>query len=102
MFVVRFRTGGRAVVSNQQYFDVVASFFSVETTKKSWRCFLVSSRACSLVWDDGSLLFTVDAGDGTINDSDSTSNQFISNDQIVLFDLPDIITVLLATVFGLE
>ncbi len=70
-FVVRFRTGGRAVVSNQQYFD--DWFLFVDTTKKSCKYFLNSSRSSSLVWEDGSLLVTFDIGDGTINESDSMS-----------------------------
>ncbi len=75
IFEVRFRTGGRVVVSNQQYFDDNGSFFFVDITKKSCKNFFVSSRSCSLVWDDdGSLLFIVDVGDGTINESDSISD----------------------------
>ncbi len=78
IFVVRFRTGGRVVVSNQQYFDDIGSFLLVETRKKSCRNFFVSSCSCSFLCDDddddGSLLVNIDVGDGTINESDSISN----------------------------
>jgi len=72
-FVVRFRIGGRAVVSNQQYSDDICSFLFVTPTKKSCKNFFVSSRWNSFDWDTVSLLITVGVGDGTINESDSTS-----------------------------
>jgi len=71
IFVVRLYTGGRAVVSNQQYFD--DSFEVFDIVKNSCRFLFNSSRSCSLVWDDGSLLVMFDVGDGTINESDSIS-----------------------------
>lgn len=64
--VVRGRTGGRPIVSNQH-----SSLF-VDERKNSSIIFFVSSRCFSLLWDE---IVWLDVGDGTINEFDWVSRK---------------------------